>query len=144
MVKLKDAFVALCLLAVTSLVLPSVNCVEEKAMADVEKAESASGEQRGSKQLWPLWATYYMQQGAKSAHPYHHLAPSMPLTPQLLTASGLLAKYTKFVPGRGGAESTLGNQHGLNPWKYRVKETQGSNLEAKTGFVLKSGDCIVP
>ena len=75
---------------------------------------------RAKKQLWPI-LTYQLGHAGRS-HPYQYSL--VPPPPTLLSASGLLNKYTKTVPNKNWAFTKGGQPYKQREeWKYRVKET---------------------
>merc|ERR1712223_137739 len=105
---------------------------------EVNEAES----KREAKQLWPILASYYVQQGQRpiqfnwrykqpktaSSSLDSSILVQPPPTP-LLSASSLFSKYTKTLPKNKNysKSKTIGNQHveeeQNSEWNYRVSET---------------------
>merc|ERR1712223_268547 len=105
---------------------------------EVNEAES----KREAKQLWPILASYYVQQGQRpiqfnwqykqpktaSSSLDSSILVQPPPTP-LLSATSLFSKYTKTLPKNKNysKSKTIGNQHveeeQNSEWNYRVSET---------------------
>merc|ERR1712223_1751789 len=105
---------------------------------EVDEAES----KREAKQLWPILASYYVQQGQRpiqfnwqykqpktaSSSLDSSILVQPPPTP-LLSATSLFSKYTKTLPKNKNysKSKTIGNQHveeeQKSEWNYRVSET---------------------
>merc|ERR1711971_1202624 len=108
-----------------------------------QQPQEANDRLRDSKQLWPILASYYTQQGHRpivyNSIPWQYkqqpprtasgsLSSLILATPTpLLSATSLFSKYTKTLPKKNyGKSKTVGNQHGEEEepeWNHRVSET---------------------